>query len=98
VNPQAIKSIADAGAKVVVTGSTLGDLALHFCNKYSVCIVMRDLGGTGGGGWDGMGGALCSFMRETMGSAVVYGLDCPVRLRGGAIPLGRRSKPAAPLA
>jgi hypothetical protein len=57
VNPQAIKSIADAGAKVVVTGSTLGDLALHFCNKYSVCIVMRDFVcvcvcvGGGGMGW-----------------------------------------------
>lgn len=33
---QAIKEIADSGAKVVVTGSTLGDMALHFCNKYSM--------------------------------------------------------------
>lgn len=36
---QQIKAIADAGAKVVVTGGKVGDLALHYCNKYGLLVV-----------------------------------------------------------
>lgn len=32
----AIKEIADAGVKVVVTGSGIGELALHFINRYNL--------------------------------------------------------------
>ena len=31
-----IKSIADSGAKVVVSGGKIGDMALHFLNKYGL--------------------------------------------------------------
>jgi T-complex protein 1 subunit theta len=35
----AIKEIADSGVKVVVAGSTVGDLALHFLNRYNLLAV-----------------------------------------------------------
>jgi len=34
-----IKAIADSGCKVVVTGGKVGDLALHFCNRYGLMVV-----------------------------------------------------------
>lgn len=34
-----IKSIADSGAKVVVSGGKIGDLALHYLNKYGIMAV-----------------------------------------------------------
>ncbi|XP_046566176.1 LOW QUALITY PROTEIN: T-complex protein 1 subunit theta-like [Haliotis rubra] len=34
-----IKSIADAGCNVIVTGGKVGDLALHYCNKYKIMTV-----------------------------------------------------------
>ncbi|XP_065838153.1 T-complex protein 1 subunit theta-like [Oscarella lobularis] len=34
-----IKAIVDAGCNVVVTGSTVGDLARHYCNKYGLFVV-----------------------------------------------------------
>lgn len=34
-----IKSIADTGAKVVVSGGKVGDMALHFLNKYGLMAV-----------------------------------------------------------
>ena len=34
-----IKAIADSGAKVVVSGGKIGDMALHFLNKYGVMAV-----------------------------------------------------------
>ncbi|ORX88529.1 T-complex protein 1 [Basidiobolus meristosporus CBS 931.73] len=34
-----IKEIADAGVKVIVTGGTFGDLALHFINRYEMMAV-----------------------------------------------------------
>ncbi|XP_060067722.1 T-complex protein 1 subunit theta-like [Ylistrum balloti] len=34
-----IKSIADTGCKVVVSGGKVGELALHFCNKYQLMVV-----------------------------------------------------------
>ncbi|XP_046849515.1 T-complex protein 1 subunit theta-like [Xenia sp. Carnegie-2017] len=34
-----IKSIVDAGCNVVVTGGKVGDMALHFCNKYNLMVV-----------------------------------------------------------
>ncbi len=37
--PQQIKAIADSGAKVVVTGGKVGDLALHYCNKFGLLVV-----------------------------------------------------------
>ncbi|KAI8833726.1 chaperonin Cpn60/TCP-1 family [Chytridium lagenaria] len=35
----AIKEIADSGVKVVVSGSGIGDLALHFLNRYNMLVV-----------------------------------------------------------
>jgi T-complex protein 1 subunit theta len=34
-----IKAIADTGAKVVVSGGKIGDLALHYLNKYKLMAV-----------------------------------------------------------
>ena len=34
-----MKAIADSGAKVVVSGGKIGDMALHFLNKYGVMAV-----------------------------------------------------------
>jgi len=34
-----IKAIADAGVRVIVTGGKIGDLALHFCNRYNLMTV-----------------------------------------------------------
>ncbi|KAJ3077833.1 T-complex protein 1 subunit theta [Rhizoclosmatium hyalinum] len=36
---EAIKQIADAGVKVVVTGSGIGELALHFMNRYNMMVI-----------------------------------------------------------
>ena len=36
---QQIKAIANTGAKVIVTGGKVGDLALHYCNKYKLLVV-----------------------------------------------------------
>ncbi|XP_055889178.1 T-complex protein 1 subunit theta-like isoform X1 [Biomphalaria glabrata] len=36
---QQIKEIADAGVNVVVTGGKVGDLALHYANKYKLMVV-----------------------------------------------------------
>lgn len=29
-----IKAVADSGAKVIVSGGAVGDMALHFCERY----------------------------------------------------------------
>jgi len=34
-----VKAIAETGVKVVVTGGKVGDLALHYCNKYQLMVV-----------------------------------------------------------
>ena len=34
-----IKAIADSGAKVVVSGGKIGDMALHYLNKYNLMAV-----------------------------------------------------------
>ncbi|XP_074644869.1 T-complex protein 1 subunit theta-like [Tubulanus polymorphus] len=34
-----IKSIADAGCKVIVSGGKVGELALHYANKYNLLVV-----------------------------------------------------------
>lgn len=34
-----IKAIADSGASVVVTGGKIGDMALHFLNKYNLMAI-----------------------------------------------------------
>ncbi|KAI8845809.1 chaperonin Cpn60/TCP-1 family [Chytriomyces cf. hyalinus JEL632] len=36
---EVVKQIADAGVKVVVTGSGCGELALHFMNRYGIMVV-----------------------------------------------------------
>ena len=36
---QIIKEIADAGVNVIVTGSGVGELALHFCNRYKIMVI-----------------------------------------------------------
>lgn len=34
-----IKAIADTGASVVITGGKIGDMALHFLNKYNLMAI-----------------------------------------------------------
>lgn len=34
-----VKSIADSGASVVVTGGKVADMALHYANKYKLMVV-----------------------------------------------------------
>ncbi len=34
-----IKELYDAGVKVVVSGSSIGELALHFLNRYEIMVV-----------------------------------------------------------
>ncbi|KAG8038479.1 hypothetical protein G9C98_006175 [Cotesia typhae] len=34
-----IKAIVDTGAKVIVSGGKIGDMALHFLNKYNIMVV-----------------------------------------------------------
>jgi len=34
-----IKSIADSGCKAVVSGSSVGEMALHFCTRYGLMVV-----------------------------------------------------------
>ena len=36
---QIIKDIAETGAKVVVSGSAVSDMALHFCTRYNLMVV-----------------------------------------------------------
>lgn len=36
---QQIKEISDAGVKVIVTGSGVGDLAMHFCSRYGLMVL-----------------------------------------------------------
>lgn len=34
-----VKTIADAGANVIVTGGKVADMALHYANKYHLMLV-----------------------------------------------------------
>ncbi|CAN6363206.1 unnamed protein product [Urochloa humidicola] len=34
-----IKAVADAGAKVIVSGAAVGDMALHFCERYKLMVL-----------------------------------------------------------
>ncbi|XP_042492174.1 T-complex protein 1 subunit theta-like [Macadamia integrifolia] len=34
-----IKAVADAGAKVIVSGGAVGDMALHFCERYKLMVL-----------------------------------------------------------
>lgn len=34
-----IKEIADSGVKVIVTQSSVGELALHYCNRYNISVM-----------------------------------------------------------
>ncbi|XP_074582790.1 T-complex protein 1 subunit theta-like [Curcuma longa] len=34
-----IKAVADSGAKVVVSGAAVGDMALHFCERYKLVVL-----------------------------------------------------------
>ena len=36
---QQIKAIADTGCKLIVTGGKVGELALHYCNKYNLMVL-----------------------------------------------------------
>ena len=36
---QQIKAIADSGCKQIVTGGKVGELALHYCNKYNLMVL-----------------------------------------------------------
>ena len=36
---QQVKAIADTGCKVIVSGGKVGDLTLHYCNKYQIMVV-----------------------------------------------------------
>lgn len=37
-----IKAVADSGAKIIVSGAAVGEMALHFCEryKYVICITI----------------------------------------------------------
>jgi T-complex protein 1 subunit theta len=39
-----IKALADAGVKVVVSGSGIGELAMHFLNRYNMASLYLILG------------------------------------------------------
>ncbi len=39
-----VKSIADSGANVVVTGGKVADMALHYANKYKLMVVRWERG------------------------------------------------------
>lgn len=34
-----VKTIADSGANVIVTGGKIADMALHYANKYKLMVV-----------------------------------------------------------
>ncbi|KAK4485197.1 hypothetical protein RD792_007815 [Penstemon davidsonii] len=34
-----IKAVADSGAKVIVSGGTVGEMALHFCERYKLMVL-----------------------------------------------------------
>ncbi|GFP91834.1 T-complex protein 1 subunit theta [Phtheirospermum japonicum] len=34
-----IKSVADSGAKIIVSGSAVGEMALHFCERYKLMVL-----------------------------------------------------------
>jgi chaperonin GroEL (HSP60 family) len=36
-----IKAIADSGAKVVVSGQAVGEVAMHFCERYKCAALAR---------------------------------------------------------
>jgi T-complex protein 1 subunit theta len=35
-----IKAVADSGAKVIASGAAVGDMALHFCERYKSVFFM----------------------------------------------------------
>lgn len=39
---QQVKAVADAGCTVVVTGGKVGEMALHFLNKYKIMTVRQE--------------------------------------------------------
>lgn len=36
-----IKTVADSGAKVIVSGAAVGEMALHFCERYKYLLFTR---------------------------------------------------------
>lgn len=34
-----IKAVADSGAKVIVSGAAVGEMALHFCERYKYNLI-----------------------------------------------------------
>lgn len=36
---QLIKAVADSGAKVIVSGAAVGEMALHFCERYKLMVI-----------------------------------------------------------
>ena len=36
---QEIKSIVDTGVNCIVSGGKVGEMALHFCNKFNILVV-----------------------------------------------------------
>jgi hypothetical protein len=41
-----IKAVADSGAKVIVNGGAVGDMALHLCERYKSVFFLYDLDGS----------------------------------------------------
>lgn len=39
-----VKTIADSGANVIVTGGKIADMALHYANKYKLMVVRWERG------------------------------------------------------
>ena len=46
---QQVKAISETGCKVVVTGGKVGEMALHFLNKYNFMVVRWAVGKVGSG-------------------------------------------------
>lgn len=60
-----VKALADAGVTVVVAGGKIGDLALHYLNKYNIMAVRVT------SKWDLR--RLC----KTVGATILPKLTCP---------------------
>ena len=71
---QQIKAIADSGARVVVTGGKVGDMALHYCNKYKLLVVRLM------SKWDLR--RLCKAVRATPLPRIVSTCSCVSSWRG----------------
>jgi hypothetical protein len=55
----AIRAIAESGVRVLVTGSGIGEMALHFINRYNLLAIKARVGAVGTRWRGGLG--LCAY-------------------------------------